>query len=116
MMSNLPGQTPSGGGGGGFRRAFDLDDEKQQDVDEDDDDNAVGMPMDDSQRGPKSGDGGDDKNGDGHEVRAKTDVAPEWNPYEDSDEEDGGKCSERQKCGGGGACPWGKTQMCACQL
>jgi len=45
------------------------------------------MPMDDSQRGPK--DGG--KDGDGHEVRPKTDAAPEWNPYEDSDEEDGGE-------------------------
>lgn len=69
------------------------------------------MPMDDSFRGGSGngpggaqnhgGRGGGDgdgerggEEGDGHEVRVKTDVAPEWNPYEDSDEEDGGECSE----------------------
>lgn len=66
------------------------------------------MPMDDSQRGPKNGDGGNGgngsdgaghKKGDGHEVQAKTDVAPEWNPYEDSDEEDGGECGADERCG-----------------
>lgn len=66
------------------------------------------MPMDDSFRGggggggdgtKKGGEGGGGNgggggDGDGHEVRVKTDVAPEWNPYEDSDEEDGGKQTE----------------------
>lgn len=88
---------------GRYPARFDLDDEKQQD-DDDHDDDAVGMPMDDSFRGlgagediadgDGDGDGGGDRaatEGDGHEVRAKTDVAPEWNPYEDSDEEDGGE-------------------------
>eukprot|EP00903_Cladosiphon_okamuranus_P022319 g20525.t1 len=100
------GSLGSSRASGRFRRRFDLDDEKDEDghardsdhnSDDDDDhdhDDAVGMPMDDSNHdgggggGGGNGEGGEE--GDGHEVRVKTDVAPEWNPYEDSDEEDGG--------------------------
>ncbi|CAM9702894.1 unnamed protein product, partial [Ectocarpus sp. 8 AP-2014] len=79
--------APSGGGSSRPYRGGDLDDEKQPESDDDDDDDDDNDDDDEEEEEEEEEEGGVD--GDGHEVKAKTEVAPEWNPYEDSDDEDG---------------------------
>lgn len=55
-----------------------------------------------SRNGPKNGGDLDDGEGDGHEVKVKAGVAPEWDPYEDSDDEDDGEVFDLKVVAGGG--------------